>query len=144
MLTVEQYAFIIEQLFLVSTTCTKLSVLLFYRRLVKGTYSHRFKVAVWIAIAFVIISWIVFTVLVIVTCTPMSGYWMQYDLKARASGKYKCTSQHLVVALSKLSGSWSVISDFYSIMLPAALLMRIKTNPRQRWGLMFIFSVGYM
>jgi hypothetical protein len=72
----------------------------------------------------------------------MKGYWLQYDYSVHHS--FKCAHQGTIVALSKLSGSCSVITDFYSIMLPAVLLLRIKITTRQRWGLMFIFGMGYL
>ena len=50
----------------------------------------------------------------------------------------------MLVAASEAAGGLSVVSDFYSVMLPAVLLMRIRINRRQRFGLIFIFCLGYL
>jgi hypothetical protein len=50
----------------------------------------------------------------------------------------------MLVAASEAAGGLSVVSDFYSVMLPAVLLMRIRINRRQRFGLIFIFGLGYL
>jgi hypothetical protein len=38
----------------------------------------------------------------------------------------------------------SVITDFYSVVLPAVLLLRIKMTKRQKIGLVFIFGLGFL
>jgi hypothetical protein len=44
-----QMGFIVEVLFFWSTCFTKVSVLMFYRRLVEGTLSKKFRLAIWAA-----------------------------------------------------------------------------------------------
>jgi ABC-type Fe3+ transport system permease subunit len=119
---------------------------MFYRRLVAGTFSKRFKWALWIAMAFVVITTVVISALLLTTCRPMHAWWMQYDLTWNTLNKDKmyCTPVKDTVAVGRLAGSFSVITDFYSVMLPAVLLMRIRINKRQRWGLIFIFGIGYL
>lgn len=117
---------------------------MFYRRLVAGAYSKTFKWAIWAAIAFVIVYTIVFFALLITTCSPVEAIWMQFSFEWTSTHKYKCVSNATIEAASKAAGGLSVVSDFYSVMLPAVLLMRIRINKRQRYGLMFIFGMGYL
>jgi hypothetical protein len=117
---------------------------MFYRRLVSGTYSLRFKWAIWTAIGFVIAYTIVFFILVMTTCTPLEAYWRQYDSAWTLSHRYHCSKNKYQVRLSELAGALSVVTDFYSVMLPAALIMRIRINKRQKYGLFFIFGVGFL
>ena len=86
-------------------------------------------------------SAITFTVLLFVTCSPVSYNWGQYSVTYKPG---YCTSKSSQALGGIMQGSWSVISDFYSVLLPAALLLRIRISRRQRWGLMFIFGLGFM
>jgi hypothetical protein len=131
-----------EIIFLLSSSFTKVSVLLFYRRLMVGTYNRAFKWALWAAIGFVVVYNITFSILVINCCSPVEALWRRYE--AGYTHPYKCIEIGLQVSMSRLVGALSVISDFYSVMLPAALLMRIKFNKRQRMGLVFIFGMGFL
>jgi hypothetical protein len=137
-----QLAWIVIQLFLVSTAMTKLSVLMFYRRLVVGTCSRLFKWAIWVAMGIIFASTIIWVVLLYYTCTPYQAYWRQYDVTYDTT--FTCKSADLLVLTSRLVGSTSVITDFYSVLLPAILLMRIQISRKQRIGLMFIFGLGFL
>jgi hypothetical protein len=117
---------------------------MFYRRLVAGTYSQRFKWAIWCAIGFVIAYTITFFIVICASCSPLEATWRQYDMNWTATHKFTCGSRNVSVRVAELVGALSVITDFYSVMLPAALIMQIHINKKQRWGLFFIFGVGFL
>jgi hypothetical protein len=129
-------------LFFASTSFTKVSVLLFYRRFVVGTYNKRFEYLIWAAIGFVLVYTIVFSILIITACSPVEALWMRYD--PAYTHPYKCIEIGIQVRLAKLAGALSVITDFYSVILPSTLLLRIRISRRQRMGLLFIFGIGFM
>jgi hypothetical protein len=135
----------VEYFYLYSTAATKLSVLMFYRRLVEGTVSRGFKLVIWGAIFFVLAQTLVFSVLVLETCKPVPMIWYQYipQWVADHPGAY-CKPLSLTVSISYLSGAVSVFSDFFSVVLPGALLLKIQISKRQKWGLMVIFGVGFL
>ncbi len=136
---------IVEYFYLYSTACTKLSVLIFHRRLVEGTVSRGFKLVIWCAIAFVLAQTIVFSVLVLMTCSPAPMIWYQYVPQwVAAHPGATCSPTRITVGISYLSGSVSVFSDFFSVLLPGALLLKIQISKRQKWGLMVIFGVGFL
>jgi len=137
-----QMGWLSAALFLWSTAFTKVSVLLFYRRLVAGTYSKRFKWAVWSAIAFIITYTSILFILLLATCVPLESYWRR--LEPTYTHDYHCASTSLQGGVSKLGGALSVITDFYSVLLPAILLLRIQITRRQRIGLVFIFGLGFL
>jgi drug/metabolite transporter (DMT)-like permease len=128
--------------YLFSTSCTKISVLLFYRRLAKGTYDKRFKIAVWVAIFIVVAYTIITAVLLGHACTPLQSLWRQFDPTYTAA--YHCESNHLQESGSLVSGILSVVTDLYSVMLPAMLLLRTRISKRQKIGLIIIFGLGYL
>jgi hypothetical protein len=117
---------------------------MFYRRLVAGTYSRKFKWAIWCAIGFVIAYTITFFVVICVSCQPLEATWRQYDPKWTLKHKFTCAPKKNQVRIAELVGGLSVITDFYSVMLPAALVMQIRINKKQRYGLFFIFGVGFL
>jgi hypothetical protein len=124
---------------------TKLSVLLFYRRLVKGTYSKQFKWALWLGMAFAVVGSIVPWALLMTTCRPFKAIWMQWDLSYVYAEAYhfSCRKVQVQVDFGRLCGILSVVTDFYSLMLPTILLLRMKMSSRQRLALIFIFGLGY-
>jgi hypothetical protein len=118
---------------------------MFYRRLVAGTYSRKFKWSIWVAIAFVIAYTVSFFVLTFMTCRPFVALWRQYDLVwLAAHPHFYCADNGIETKVSELAGALSVVTDFYSVMLPAALIMKIRITKRQKYGLFFIFGMGYL
>jgi hypothetical protein len=136
---------IAENFFMFSLLFTKLSILLFYRRLVKGTYSIQFKWAVWFGMALAIVGTLVPWILLMTSCTPFEAIWMQWDLAYIAKNAYKfhCRKIHVMVEIGRMCGILSVVTDLYSLMLPTVMLFRLQLNRRQRWALMCIFGIGY-
>lgn len=57
-------------------------------------------------------------------------------------GKYTCSSVEKSQAVAQFGGALSVITDFYTVALPAALLLRTKISRRQKIGLMGVFALG--
>jgi hypothetical protein len=103
----------------------------------------KFKIAIWIAMAFVTIYTIVYTVLIITQCHPISDFWNQYNLTWHQDHTAHCNGVEHQVRLAATVGALSVFSDWYSVMLPAALLFRIRVSYTQKFELLFIFGVGY-
>jgi hypothetical protein len=69
---------------------------------------------------------------------------MQFDLKWRATNDFRCEDQANQVVIAKLIGALSVVTDFYSVVLPAALVMQIRISRKQKIGLFFIFGLGML
>lgn len=128
---------IAEILFLISTCCTKVSVLLFYRRLVEGTYTKSWKYATIAAILFTIAYCVAFTIVLIFNCTPTDAYWRSYNPTYHE--KFTCLD---TTVANPLSGVLSVISDFYSVLLPCLMLRRFDAPRRQKIALNVIFCLS--
>jgi hypothetical protein len=138
--------FIAEVFFLVSLTCTKLSVLLFYRRLVKGTYSDGYKYSLWFGMFLAAVAFAVPLGMLVTSCSPVKALWWQWDMPYIYANAYKfhCRPIHTIVLVSQFTGAISVATDFYSVMLPLLVLAKIQMNRRQRVGLMGIFGLSFM
>lgn len=124
------------------TTFAKVSVLLFYRRVVDGTCSRLYKISVWIAIAFVVLYTVVFTILLITNCMPVEAAWRRFDLNY--TKPYKCLSPDVEALKTVVWGALSIFTDFYSVILPAFILLRLKMSFRQKLGLYMVFALGFM
>jgi len=72
-------AWLAEFAWLISTCCSKVSILLFYRRLTKGTFSRRWKYATIGAIIFVVFYCIAFVLVLVLNCRPTEAYWKSYS-----------------------------------------------------------------
>jgi hypothetical protein len=78
-------------------------------------------------------------------CLPVKANWLQFDTIGWASTHdFKCASRTTQVTIAKVIGSLSVVTDFYSVMLPAALVIQITINRKQRIGLFLIFGIGFL
>jgi hypothetical protein len=129
-------------LFLTSTSFTKISVLLFYRRLVQNTFSWQLKLAIWAAISFVVVYTLIFVIFLLTDCHPLDALWSQ--LNPAYTEKYHCVSLNTQILQGRISGAFMVFTDFYSVTLPAVLIFRLSMTRRQRIALVVIFGVGYL
>ncbi|KAK5716092.1 hypothetical protein LTR15_009917 [Elasticomyces elasticus] len=126
-----------EFAFLISTCCTKISVLLFYRRLVQGTFSKRWRMATIGAIIFTACYCVAFELALIFNCRPTEAYWKAYSLSYTTS--YHCADTR---NLNPVSGALSVFSDLYAVLLPMGMLRHFDAPKKQKVALNVVFSLG--
>jgi hypothetical protein len=124
------------------TGFTKISVLLFYRRLVARTFSKKLKWAIWIAIGIVAVYPVALALNMLNMCYPLKAEWeaVYPDYTAH----YICQSEKALDSTAIAGGILSVVTDFYSVTLPATLVFNIRITGRQRLGLFVIFGLGYL
>jgi hypothetical protein len=127
-------------LFFWSTALAKLSVLLFYRRLVAGTYSNKIRYALWFGLVFVLSYTLVITVFVATACIPLETVWRLGDPTFQKP--FKCQSLELQKVVILTGASSNVATDVYTVVLPTLLLLKLKITNRQRIALMAIFGLG--
>lgn len=132
----------IEALYVFSTGTTKISILLFYRRLVSGSVSPAFVWTVLVIIGSVIAYTITFEFTLIFGCRPFHAYWDEINPIWRTlnSGQYFCLNE--VVALY-CANILSIIQDFLTFLMPLLLFWNLKLPIRQKVVLGGIFSVGF-
>ncbi|KAF2437049.1 hypothetical protein EJ08DRAFT_570905, partial [Tothia fuscella] len=114
----------------------KLSTFLFYRRLVRGTYTPMFRHALWFGIAFVLLYTLTVSIFTLTVCIPMHAFWDVVNPKYDASNA-KCQSKTTQIVVARLD----VVTDVYALVLPASLLWQLQMNKRQRVGLLVVFSL---
>lgn len=133
--------FVGQILFLISTCAAKTSVLLFYRRMVVGTYSRRWVWAIWAALAFLAGYFVSILFAYCFMCQPLSAYWESYNYDY--DREFTCLNGNI---LSPFVGALSVFTDVYAVILPCAMLARVNLDVprRQKIGLNVIFGLGLM
>lgn len=123
--------------FLVTGCLTKVSVLLFHRRLVEGTINKYWKWAVVGAVCFTCSYSLAFVLALIFNCSPTDAYWKAFDPYYTHS--YTCVDTK---AINMLAGLLSIISDLYAIVLPTVLTSSSHMDRRQRVALNALFAVA--
>jgi hypothetical protein len=128
-----------EVSFLVCGGLTKVSVLLFYRRLVDGTYSRLWKWMVLLAIAFTTAYTIAFVVLLFFNCTPMVAYWRAFDPVYASTHHYTCLNTDIA---NVIVGICAGLSDLYAVALPCIITWHYSVPKAKRIALNIVFSFG--
>ena len=131
----------IEITYLVSTCTTKISILLFYRRL-GGTVSRKFRYCVYAAISFVVAYCLAYFIMSFWHCRPLNAYWNQGNAFWRLvhPDDWKCTDEGAQVVSACVI---SMVQDFVACLLPMALFARLRISRKQKLALAGIFGFGF-
>ncbi|KAF2115447.1 hypothetical protein BDV96DRAFT_646443 [Lophiotrema nucula] len=134
-----------EFAFLVSMCLTKMSVLVFYRRL-DHPCPKPLRRIISIFIALTLVYTLAFILTQILLCRPTNAYWIIPRKSDKTTWERSCASQHITYPLQ---GSLDVFSTFYTIMIPVLVLRNIPMAATQRRGLggtalfgLVIFGIG--
>jgi len=133
----------LEALYLVSTSLTKISILLFIRRLAHSAVSMKLRIAVYGAILFVILYFLAYFILLFLACRPIAAFWMQADFtwSLENEGKYHCIDE--AAQLISAAGV-SAAQDFIACGLPMVLFWKARIPRRQKIALALVFGVGFI
>ncbi|KAK3671716.1 hypothetical protein LTR78_008449 [Recurvomyces mirabilis] len=134
---IAEMTWLAELAFLISGGFTKISVLLFYRHIVDGTYKRRWKVAVIFAITFTAAYSVAFILTLIFNCSPTDAYWKAFD--PTYTRHYTCVD---TTVINLLAGIAAAFSDLYSVILPSTMVWSISLPKRQKFALLIVFSLG--
>ena len=144
------YGWLAQIAFISSTTATKISVLLFYRRMVhvsssspsssadRHDRSRCWRLAIRLAIAFLVLFAISILTTYACICTPLSAYWRSYNFSYDTP--FTCIDGNII---SPLVGAVSVFTDIYTVALPFLMLRHYRLNiPRRQAILLNILFAG--
>lgn len=135
----------IELMYLFSTALIKISILLFYRRIVRSSYSPAFLWAVRGCIGFVTCYTAAFTFTLFLGCRPLPAFWKKVDfvwVMAHPEGKeWQCFNEAAnVIAATVLS----VVQDFIACLMPTIIFWKLSLPFRQKAALSVIFGMGIL
>ncbi|KFY21591.1 hypothetical protein V493_07275 [Pseudogymnoascus sp. VKM F-4281 (FW-2241)] len=137
----QYHSWIVQLLFVISTTFSKLSAVLLYKRVVVEVSRPAFLHIVNAAIAVQILYGVTFVLLMLLQCRPISSYWLQFSYPDRYTENFSCLHEGL---LPMSNACISVVTDFFAAMLPMFLFLQLQMPKRDKYGLGAIFGVGFI
>ncbi len=124
-----------------SMGATKVSILLFYRRVLSRTSGKRFH---WInnaTIGAILIYSVTCFFQLIFKCYPVQAFWLRYSRNPPYTASYRCANEGAgMISYSAISA----VSDFWIAVLPLFFLRRMQMPQRQKWALAALFGLGFM
>jgi hypothetical protein len=121
----------ITLLYLITGGVTRLSYLIFYKRLF--TTNARSKIPIWFGIVLVSIITVVTFLLAMLRCIPIAGQWNNSIEDA------KCIAPP---NLAKTTAACAVVADIYILVLPFPFLWKLQMNLAKKLRLLAVFAVG--
>jgi hypothetical protein len=133
-------AWIAEIMFFVGTCFTKISVLLFYRRLLNPLCHSRvlFQI-IWANIVFTITYTVVFIILSFAACHPFAARWEH--LAPGHQKPYHCMDTSIA---APISSAFSAVSDLFAVVFPLSFLLRIRVPLLEKLAIYSVFLVGIL
>jgi hypothetical protein len=138
-----QLGMALETLYMFSTVATKISILLFYRRLIPETVSRGFRWSVYIAMSFIILYFLAFVILLFTRYHPIYADWMLGDpfWWAQHKDEVRGVNEGVIIASSAII---SAVQDFIVCGMPMVVFWNMTIPKRQRIALGAIFAVGIL
>jgi hypothetical protein len=131
----------IEASYILSTGLTKVSILLFYRRLVGGTFSRLYIWGFRLIIVSVVAYTVIFELTLSLGCRPISAYWNQINPIWRELNQYKCLDELTALYAANIT---SIVQDFLTFSTPLLIFTKLRMPRRQKIVLGLIFGVGFL
>jgi hypothetical protein len=136
---------VIDVTYIISTGLTKISILLFYKRMSDGSVSRGFRYAVQLCIAFVVCYMITFVTTQFFGCHPINAFWNQADLTwavTHTNGvDYHCFNEPVDLLCAS---AISIVQDFIACGMPTLLFWKLQLPRRQKIALGAIFGIGFL
>ncbi|KAK5126546.1 hypothetical protein LTR85_009480 [Meristemomyces frigidus] len=129
-------AFAAKLMFTLAATCTRLSLICFYYRLVKDSGMKWFNWILHVSLLWTLAVCISFVCETIWLCTPIQAYWVypaMYPAHCLDEGK---------VMLG--GGVINCFSDLLTTVLPIPIIMRLQMPLKQRVGVCVLLCLGFI
>lgn len=134
-----------DLLYAVSTNLTKISILLFYRRLASRSISRSFQRLLHGTVIFVALTALVFTIVPFASCRPLNAFWNQVNFLWEATHKddkaWTCYNEPMNYFWN---GAISFIQDAMTCAMPMVLFWKLRMPLRQKFALGALFCVGFV
>jgi hypothetical protein len=134
-----QAAWLQEFAFIFSSCLTKISVLVFYRRIFFTAEPIKQRLLIDVPIGFLVAYIFAVQLVLVLNCRPTNAYWMSMD--PNYAEEYTCIDRHF---FDPFKGSLSVLSDVYALLLPQFMIWKLNLKTESRWRLAILFGCGWM
>lgn len=121
-----------ELMYVLASSCAKISVLLFYRRL-SLSFTKLFMWATYIGLVTNMVYLAGFVIWLCLICQPLDAYWNSFNPSWRAKNlEYHCRYETITLPLS---GALSVMTDLYATLVPLFLIMTMQRSIKDKLAL---------
>jgi hypothetical protein len=127
------YYYVIEVLYISHVATLKLSMLVFYLRIFPKKNIRRVILA---PIAVTVVYGILFMVLAVFQCSPLSFIWTGWD--GEDSGT--CITYPIIWA----QAAFSIALDFWMLALPVSQVIGLQLHWKKKLGVILMFAVGLL
>lgn len=135
----------LEIIYIAATGLTKISILLFYRRIVDISISTKLKWAARASILFVIMYMVTWISAILLGCRPFDSYWLAVDLDWRKTNvrgvDWQCYDEGVSTAVAN---AVSISQDFLTCSIPMFIFWRLQMPRQQKIALAILFGIGYL
>lgn len=120
----------------------KISILLFYKRILSRLSSKKFNWIIIGSITYIIITSSVFVMLYFFRCLPPSAYWKRYAVDVSDDEQFTCqVDEGLVNVLSTVN---CTITNFLVTTIPLFFIGQLKIRQAQKIEFGILISLGYL
>jgi hypothetical protein len=123
---------IVAVLYFTTLTLLKLSILFFYIKVFTVTRAQRL---LWGTVIFTLVWGVVYVIVAIFQCTPISYFWTHWDGLHEGS----CLN---INAITSSNAGFSIALDFWSLGIPLWQLRLLKLHWKKKVGVALMFMVG--
>ncbi|TKX25240.1 hypothetical protein C1H76_2473 [Elsinoe australis] len=121
-------------LFTLAATFTRISLILFFYRLVKDAHLRWYRWLLHASIIWTVAVGITFIFLSVFICLPVKAYWTWPPIPTQ-----KCIDEGLVTLIAGVINS---VTDLLVTLLPVPLIMRLRLPVKQRLGVLVLLCLG--
>ncbi|KAK2841576.1 hypothetical protein FQN49_006122 [Arthroderma sp. PD_2] len=126
---------LIECLFAISCSFTKLSLLYFTHKITRGLNSRTLRWSILVTAVIVTLEMVVFCIVAVCTCSPVSAYW------TLSTKPQDCIDEaaHLLAG-----GILNTLTDLCVVIIPLPTVLALRLPTRQRVMLATLFGAGFI
>jgi hypothetical protein len=124
-----------QVVFALATTLTKLSMLALIRRIAVSRTSYGYNLITAAAIAIVSIQGVIFCVVTIFQCRPVSDYWKLTDVP-----QPNCINQTRTLLAA---GVVNILTDIMVVIVPIYVVWKLQLKRRQKIAVVCLFGLGF-
>jgi hypothetical protein len=131
-----KYIFVCELLYVFTTTVAKLSIGIYFLRLASKNYQVRI---IHTTLAVIMVASTMYFIFLFFQCSPISFMWNQYE-----HGTGSCLSANTISNVAYAYAAISAVTDWSFGILPVFFVWKMKMNPRTKFSIILILSLGFL
>lgn len=115
----------------------RLSILLFYRVILRDVPNKYFTWTLWLVFILVIVTWLSFLIAFAFACQPASAFWLQFSYDFTTTTHYTCYDHPLFLIISS---SINAVLDVLLSLMPIPFLWSLKLSLRKKVGVFLLLG----